>query len=214
MERKRGKLYIFTSYAPGAGKSYLMVQKAVEQADGRTVVIGFLNSEHRDMNQTMKDHGVKRLFRRRYSLKKLLKLEPDVVVMDELGMPGMNKDRKSFVYEDVDVLLEHGIDVYASANLKRFASLNPKFKEITGIGIRTTIPDRFLEEAEKIYFVDRETALMRLDFRKGKLFERERMQSGIMQKNFKLENLKVYRELCLDILKKGYGDRLEIYKRN
>lgn len=210
----RGKLYIFTGYAPGAGKSYLMVRKAVEQSDVKNVVIGFLNAEHRDVTQILKDHQIKKMFRKKYSLKKILELNPDIVVMDELGMWGLNKEKNSFVYEDVDELLENGIDVYVSANLKRFEELNPKFKDITGIRIKKTIPDRFLEEAEKIYFVDRQPELMRLDFRKGKLFDKERMQSGIMQKNFKLENLKAYRELCLEILCGSYGDKLEIYRRD
>ncbi len=214
MEKKRGKLYLFTGYAPGAGKSYLMVQRAVEQSENRKVVIGFLNSDHRDVAQILKDHHVKRMFRRKYSVKKVLEQHPDVVVMDELGMYGFNKDQKSFVYQDVEVMLEAGIDVYASANLKRFQSLNPKFKEITGIGIKTTIPDSFLNMAEAIIFVDREPALMRLDFRKGRLFERERMNSRIMQKNFKLDNLKAYRSLCLKILKESYREKLEIYQRN
>ena len=214
MDKERGNLYIFTGYAPGVGKSYQMVKKAVEQMETKKVIIGFLNSEHRDIAQMRKDYGIKKMFRRKYSISRIMEEHPDIVVMDELGMSLLNKERKSFVYEDVEELLDLGVDVYASANLKKFTSLNPLFKEITGIGIRKTIPDQFLEDAKKIYFVDRDPMLLRVDFVKGLLFEKEKMNSRIMQKNFKPDNLKAYRELSLKVLQEKYPEQLEIIERN
>lgn len=210
----KGKLYLFTSYAPGAGKSYLMVERAAQQkAKGKKIIIGFLNSDHRDIDEILKDHHVRRHFHKKYSLKKILELRPDLVVMDELGMRGKNRDKKSFVYEDIGILLEHGIDVYTSANLKRFEQMNPQFKKISGIGIRTTIPDIFLEKAHRICFIDRSPKQMREDFQSGLLFDPEEMTSKIMQKNFQPETLETYRNLSLELLKNRYPDKLEIYER-
>lgn len=211
-EKRKGKLTIFTSYTPGAGKSYYMVEQAAKS--GRKVLIGFLNSDHRSISKIIKDHGLKKIFRKKYSLSKIIDLNPDLVIMDEMGMSGYNKDRKSFVYEDILVLLNHGIDVYTSANLKRFHSINPRFHAITGIRIRKTIPDEFLEMADKIFFIDREPEKMMEDFAKGKIFTGKQAASGIMKKNFDEKNLIAYRNLSLEILKQNYGDRLEIYLRN
>ena len=210
----RGKLYLFTSYAPGAGKSYLMVERAVlQKAKGKRIIIGFLNSDHRDIDEILIDHHVRRKFHKKYSLRKILEFHPDLVVMDEMGMRGRNRDRKSFVYEDIEILLNHGIDVYASANLKRFEQMNPKFKQITGIGIRSSIPQHFLDIAYQICFIDYGPEQMRADFQSGILFDKEEMDSKIMQKNFQLETLKAYRSLCLEILEKQFAGKLEIYQR-
>lgn len=214
VEKQKGKLTIFTSYTPGAGKSYYMARQAVIAAEhGKKVVVGFLNADHRDISQILYDNGLKKLFRKKYSLKKIISLHPDLVIMDEMGMSGYNKDRKSFIYEDILTLLNCGTDVYTSANLKRFDSINPKFREITGIRIRKTIPDIFLDMADKIYFVDREPEKMIEDFRNGKIFTGKQAASSIMKKNFDRKNLEAYRELSLDILKQNYEKQLEIYER-
>ena len=55
------------------------------------------------------------------------------------------KDDKSFIYEDIEKILNAGINVYTSTNLKRFQNVNSSFKEISGIGVKKTIPIRFLE---------------------------------------------------------------------
>lgn len=210
INEKKGKLYLFTSYTPGAGKSYLMISKAMEEkAKARKVAIGYLNGSHRDIKKMLDDNGLDLSEKKRYSLERLIAENPDLVIMDELGARGKNK---RFVYEDVEVFLNAGIDVYTTANLKKFDSANPLFKQVTGIGIRRSIPDRFLEMAECIYFVDREPEWMMKDFRDGKLFGEKYMKSKIMQKNFQKETLINYRNISKNYLKK-YADKVKIVIR-
>ena len=195
-------LTIFTSYTPGAGKSYAMVEKAMEEkAKGRNVVVGFLHDGHRDVTKNLEDNGIKLDHQGRIRLKPddILKQNPDLVVMDEMGM---KVRQQGYVYDVVEMLLEKGIDVYTSTNLKRFASANPYFKEITGIAVKHTIPDRFLYMADEIYVIDRKPELMIKDFQSGKLFDETYMKSRIMQKNFRKETLTKYREISFAYLKK------------
>ena len=222
---ERGKLYIFTSYTPGAGKSYRMVATACEQED--QVVVGFLNSAHRDMTKLLKDCDVTIGDFSKYSVNGILAENPDAVIFDELGMLSRNKDSRrlrkkhgnhkskdeTFIYNDIDTILDAGINVYASANLKRFESANPVFKAITGIGVKTKVPDKYLEDADEIIFVDREPELMIADYKDGSLFVDKYMKSKIMQKNFLPETLTKYREASLEYLEK-YGDKVEVVKRN
>lgn len=207
-------LTIFTSYTPGAGKSYAMVQKAIEEkAKGRNVVVGFLHGGHRDITKILEDNGIQEGFSGKgMNLMEILAKNPDLVIMDEMGM----KVKKcGFVYDLIDEMLKRGVDVYTSANLKRFAGINPKFKEVTGIAIRNTIPDRFLYMADKVYFIDREPELMIKDFESGKLFDKRYMDSRIMQKNFKKETLEAYRNVSIEYLKhiKNSDIKLKIIKR-
>ena len=211
----KGKLYLFTSYTPGAGKTYLMLSKALEEVEkGKRVSLGFINSNHRDISNLLLEHGVKTKINRNYHIKRILKNNPQLVVFDELGMSKVNKDNpERFVYEDVKELLEKGIDIYASANLKRFSSLNPLYKQISGIGIRKTIPDYYLEMAEEIFLIDRRPELMQEDFNSRKLFSDKFNNSNIMRKNFTLEVLEQYRTLTYKILEK-YKDKLTVVQRN
>lgn len=207
---KKGKMILFTSYTPGAGKSYLMIAKAMEEkAKGKKVAIGYLNGSHRNIKKMLEDNGLDISEKKRYSLEELLAGKPDLVIMDELGARGKNK---RFVYEDVEIFLDAGIDVYTTANLKKFERVNPLFKEVTGIGIRRSIPDRFLEMAEYIYFVDREPEQMMEDFGDGTLFGEKYMKSKIMQKNFQKETLINYRNISKNYLKK-YADKVKIIIR-
>ena len=222
---ERGKLYIFTSYTPGAGKSYRMVATACENENN--VMVGFLNSAHRDMTKLLEDYDVAIGDFSRYSVNDILLKHPDAVIFDELGMVSRNKDSRrlrkksgqkkekydSFIYNDIDTVLDAGINVYASANLKRFESANPVFKEITGIGIKTKVPDEYLEKADDIIFVDREPEKMIADYEDGKLFVDKYMKSKIMQKNFLPETLEKYREVSLKYLKQ-FGDKVKVVYRS
>lgn len=193
-------LKIFTSYTPGAGKTYLMVSKAIEESrKGRKVVIGFLNAGHRDIGRTLKDNGIENFNKKGLNYDRIISSKPDVVVLDEMGM----KIRSGgFVYDRVKKLLDAGIDVYTSANLKRFSGISEKFKAVTGIRARTTIPDGFLEIAQEIYFIDRDPEKMAKDFEEGKLFNDKYKDSRIMKKNFEMNTLVQYRQVALECLRR------------
>ncbi len=221
-EMERGKLYIFTSYTPGAGKSYRMVATACERE--QAVMVGFLNSAHRDMTKLLKDYDVAIGDFSKYSVNGILAESPDAVIFDELGMMSRNKDMRrfrkkhgkkseTFIYNDIDTILDAGINVYASANLKRFESANPVFKEITGIGVKTKVPDEYLDKADAIIFIDREPELMIEDYNNGSLFVDKYMKSKIMQKNFLPETLTKYREASLKYLEQ-FGDKVEVVHRS
>lgn len=211
---KKGQLHIFTSYTPGAGKSYAMLQEAIKQKhNGKKLIIGLIYGKHRDISKLLIDNGIVGYKGGRYSLKKIIRMKPDLVVLDEMGVRGANADEKRFVYEDIDQLLDCGIDVYTSVNLKRFEKINPLFKEVTGLTVRTKIPDRFLENAERVYFIDRSPQAMQNDAKGENLFDENTMKSKVMQKNFNIDTLKAYRDLSIDYLKKNYNSKLEIIKR-
>ena len=206
----KGRLTIFTSYTPGAGKSYLMMSEAQKRKQqGKNIAIGFVNEEHRSssaLSLNPDNH-------RNYSLKKLLLQRPHIVLLDEMGMSGKNVDKRSFVYEDIHELIENGIDVYTTTNLKRFEGVNPLFKQVTGIGIRKTIPDSFLDKAYKICFLDRSPELMLQDFLEGKFFDEKYSDSKVMKKNFNIDVLRQYRDISIHFLKEKYPQKTVFLER-
>ena len=206
-------LKIFTSYTPGAGKSYAMLEKAMaEQAKGKKVLIGFLNGGHRNIELIKeKNHIDSAIYNGKgFSYKQILEEKPDIVVLDEMGMRSKNH---GYIYEIIELLLDNDIDVFTSINIKRFDSINPEFKKISGIGVKNMVPSKFLDMADEIYFIDRRPELMIRDFKNGNLFNKRYMKSGIMKKNFRRDILESYRKVSLEILKK-YGDKVTVVERN
>lgn len=206
-------LKIFTSYTPGAGKSYAMMEEAVKaNKSGKKVIVGFINQKHRDISALpfLEDENMRRQeIRRREHVEHIINEKPEIVVLDELGM---RIGKTTFVYNIAERFIKNNIEVFASANLKKFQEINPLFKEITGVGIRNTIPNRFIKGADEIFFIDREPELMERDFREGKLFGQKYMDSKIMRKNFQLDTLTAYREVSLNYLKKY--NNVKIIKRD
>lgn len=202
-------LKIFTSYTPGAGKSYAMMEEAMnESRNGEKVVIAFINKQHRDSskmpfeyNENVTIHPLKG----RESIEEIIEMKPDIVVLDELGM---RIGKHTFLYNVAESFIKNNISVLTSANLKRFEEVNPIFRSATGVGIKTTIPNRFIKGADEIIFIDREPELMIKDFKEGKLFGERYMNSRIMNKNFEENTLKTYREISLDYLEKYNNVRI------
>lgn len=206
-------LKIFTSYTPGAGKSYAMMEEAMnESRNGKKVVIAFINKQHRDSsempfecNENVTIHPLKG----RESIEEIIEMKPDIVVLDELGM---RIGKHTFLYNVAESFIKNNISVLTSANLKRFEEVNPIFRSATGVGIKTTIPNRFIKGADEIVFIDREPELMIKDFKEGKLFGERYMNSRIMNKNFEENTIKTYREISLDYLEKY--DNVRIIQRD
>lgn len=103
----------------------------------------------------------------RESIEEIIEMKPDIVVLDELGM---RIGKHTFLYNVAESFIKNNISVLTSANLKRFEEVNPIFRSATGVGIKTTIPNRFIKGADEIVFIDREPELMIKDFKEGKLF--------------------------------------------
>ena len=141
----------------------------------------------------------------RESIEEIIEMKPDIVVLDELGM---RIGKHTFLYNVAESFIKNNISVLTSANLKRFEEVNPIFRSATGVGIKTTIPNRFIKGADEIVFIDREPELMIKDFKEGKLFGERYMNSRIMNKNFEENTLKTYREISLDYLEKYNNVRI------
>ena len=205
------------SYSPGAGKSYFMLEKGAQQLKlGKKVLVGFLFERHRK-SDVDNIGGMKIEYNREkniYNISEILEEKPDVVLMDELGVSFKDKmGNVRFVYEDVERLIDEGIDVYTTVNLKKFQGINDEFKKLSGIGVRKQIPIKFLEMADKIFFIDRDEKLLIKDFNSNDLFRERYMKSKIMNKNFSEKTLEKYRKLSYKILE-NYKEKLEVIERN
>ena len=165
--------------AAGVGKTYRMLQEGQAEAEaGRDVVVGYLEPHGRIETESLAA-GLELVPRRRVhyrdtpleemDLSLILAREPELCLIDELAhtnAPGMEHEKR---YEDVEDVLDAGIDVFSTVNVQHLESLNDQVTQLTGTRVRETIPDAVLSAADEVVLVDvtPEALIARLQGRQG-----------------------------------------------
>lgn len=150
---RRGKHKIFVGMAPGVGKTFKMLEEAhLLKQEGIDVAIGLLET-HGRKETAEKAEGLeiiprKEMIRGEKSLTEMdvnaiLKRQPQLVLVDELAHTNIPGDGREKRYQDVEAILDAGIDVYSTVNIQHLESLNDIVARITGVVVRERIPDRF-----------------------------------------------------------------------
>jgi len=215
-----GQLKIFLGYAAGVGKTYAMLEAARQRKkDGRDVVAGYVESHGRSETDALLE-GVELLPRKqvRYmevvlpemDIDAVLARKPQIVLVDELAHTNAPGSRHEKRWQDVEEILEAGIDVYTTVNIQHFESLNDVVAQITGIIVRETVPDRLLDLAFEIKLVDisPEDLLQRLH--EGKIYIPDQAAKAI-EKFFRPGNLMALRELSLRRTAARVDDQMRAY---
>jgi two-component system sensor histidine kinase KdpD len=199
----RGRHKVFLGMAAGVGKTYRMLQEG--RADGRDVVIGVLETHGRAETAEQAD-GLEVLPRRtivyrdtpllEMDLPGILARAPALCLIDELAhtnAPGVEHVKR---HEDVEDVLEAGIDVFSTLNVQHLDSLNDQLAELSGVRVRETVPDKAVQRADEIVVVDvtPETLLERM--RAGKVYPEARIDAAL-NGFFRIENLIALRETAL-----------------
>ncbi|HEY4450622.1 MAG TPA: histidine kinase [Solirubrobacteraceae bacterium] len=209
MPDERGHLKVFIGMAPGAGKTYRMLQEAgIESDSGRDVVIGYLEPHGRAETVAQAD-GLELVPRRelRYrgapleemDLPAVLERRPELCLIDELAhtnAPGIEHEKR---FEDVRDVLEAGIDVFSTVNVQHLESLNDQITQLTGARVRETIPDEVLSMADEVVLIDVTPEALIARLRAGKVYPAERVPAALNH-FFKIENLAALRETALRVL--------------
>ncbi|WP_353929758.1 sensor histidine kinase KdpD [Okeanomitos corallinicola TIOX110] len=203
---KRGKHKIFIGMAPGVGKTYKMLEEghALKQ-EGVDVVIGLLET-HGRKETTEKAEGLEVISPKFWHRGDLMLPEmdtqgiinryPQLVLVDELAhsnVPGSSRQKR---YEDVEVILAAGIDVYSTMNVQHLESLNDLVARITGVIVRERVPDRILETANEVLVVDVTPETLQERLTEGKIYPPQQVQQAL-NNFFQRRNLIALRELAL-----------------
>ncbi|HEY9814058.1 MAG TPA: sensor histidine kinase KdpD, partial [Candidatus Sericytochromatia bacterium] len=203
---RRGKHKIFIGMAPGVGKTYRMLEEAHQlKQEGIDVVIGLLET-HGRKETAQKSQGLeiiprKEIGRGEITLTEMetdaiLARQPQLILVDELAhtnVPGSLREKR---YQDVEVILESGIDVYSTVNIQHIESLNDLVARITGVVVRERIPDRILDEANEVVVIDVTPETLEERLREGKIYAPEKIQQSL-NNFFQRRNLIALRELAL-----------------
>jgi len=202
----RGKLKIFLGYAAGVGKTYQMLEEAQElKRQGRDVVIGYFEP-HSRKDTIAKTEGLETIQRRKIDYRgaffeemdtdALLRRHPEICVVDEFphtNVPGSERLKR---WQDVQFLLDSGIDVFTTMNIQHLESLNDQIWQITGIRVRETIPDWVMQQADQVVMVDLTPRALLNRLARGVVYSQEKAQKAL-ENFFQESTLVVLREMAL-----------------
>jgi len=202
----RGRLKIFFGASPGVGKTYAMLEAArAKKAEGVDVVVGWVETHGRAETAALAE-GLERLsprevgYRgtrvREFDLDEALARKPALLLLDELAHTNAPGSRHAKRWQDAVELLEAGVNVYTTLNVQHLESLNDLVNRVTGVTVQETVPDRLLDDAEEVEFVDlpAEDLLKRLAA--GKVYLPDRAAQAV-RGFFRRGNLLALRELAL-----------------
>ena len=219
---RRGRHHVYLGMAPGVGKTYAMLLEARRlAAEGRDVVVGFVETHgRRGTAEAMGDLEVlpRRVFLRagreleELDTPAVLARRPEVVLIDELAhtnTPGSEREKR---WQDVQVVLSAGIDVMSTVNIQHFDSVAPLVEAITGAPVRERLPDRIIEEADRVELIDIAPEALRQRLASGAVYPRERAEQALRE-FFREGNLTALRELALRRLSTAVERNLEAYMR-
>lgn len=200
----RGSLKIFFGYAAGVGKTYSMLENARQaKTENREVVVGYVEPHGRPETeallagleilpfQEVKYRGVTL---REFDVDAALARHPELLLVDELAHTNFEGCRHAKRWQDVEEILEAGINVWTTLNVQHIESLNDVIGQITGIVVRETIPDRIFDAANDLELVDITPVELLDRLQAGKVYVLEQAQRA-MQRFFQKPNLTALREL-------------------
>jgi two-component system sensor histidine kinase KdpD len=220
-EKDRARLRIYIGAAPGVGKTYEMLQEAhALRARGLDVVIGYVETYgRRDTEALLKDLEIiprRKVEHRGVTLDEMdvdaiLRRCPQICIVDELAhtnVPGSRHDKR---YEDVLEILDAGIHVMTAVNIQHLETLNDAVARATGVRVRETIPDTFLDRADEVINVDVTVEELRNRLREGRIYRPEKVEQALAN-FFRKGNLSTLRELALRAVADEVGEKAASYR--
>lgn len=202
----RGKLKVFFGACAGVGKTFAMLQEAQRlRAQGLDILVGVVETHGRKETAALLE-GLATLPLRRiahrgrliqeFSLDDALARRPALILMDELAHSNAPGSRHPKRWQDVEELLEAGINVFTTVNVQHLESLNDVVSGVTGIQVRETVPDPFFDNADEVVLVDLPPDDLRQRLHEGKVYIGGQAERAI-EHFFRKGNLIALRELAL-----------------
>jgi two-component system sensor histidine kinase KdpD len=220
-DQERARLRIYIGAAPGVGKTYEMLTEArALKARGLDVVVGVVETYGRkDTEAQLHDLeiipkrkvGYRNVTLEEMDVEAIIRRQPQVCVVDELAHSNAPGSRRSKRYEDVLDLLEAGIHVMTAVNIQHLETLNDAVARATGVRVRETVPDTFLERADEVINVDVTVEELRNRLREGKIYKPEKVEQALTN-FFRKGNLSTLRELALRAVADAVGEKAATYR--
>jgi two-component system sensor histidine kinase KdpD len=219
---KRGELRVYLGAAPGVGKTFAMLAEGHRRLERGTDVVLACVATHGRRHTVEQIAGLPQIPAKSVTyrgvefeemdLQAVLDRSPHVALVDEFAhtnVPGSGPNEKR--WQDVEALLDAGIDVISTVNVQHLESLNDVVQEITGVGQNETVPDAVVRDAEQIELVDMTPEALRRRMAHGNIYPPEKVDEAL-DNYFRGGNLTALRELALLWVADQVEDGLQRYR--
>ena len=212
----RGRLRVLLGAAPGSGKTFAMLREGIDRrGQGEDVVVGFVEPHGRPRTiaavgslevvpRLVIDYHGRKL--EDMDLDAVIARHPQVVLVDELAHTNVAGMRHGKRWQDVEELRDNGIDVITTVNVQHLESIKDLVEHIAGIPVRETVPDRVLDGADEIQFIDISPEALRKRMRHGNIYPVEKVDTALTN-FFRPGNLAALREIALRLVAQNVGAR-------
>jgi K+-sensing histidine kinase KdpD len=215
----RGQLKVYLGATPGAGKTFAMLKEGRERKQrGEDVAIAFVETYGRARTEELLA-GLELIPRKRVpyrgtvleemDLDGVLERRPKIALVDELAhtnAPGSANEKR---WQDVEQLRDAGIDVISTLNVQHVESVNDVVEKITGIVQRETLPDRVLDLADEIQFIDISPEALRKRMKHGNIYRPDKVETALAN-FFRPGNLAALREIALRLVAQSMATSREV----
>ena len=203
---RRGRLRVYLGSAAGSGKTYAMLNEGHRrESRGTDVVVGYVETHGRSQTQAqLGDLEIvprKKVTYRGVTLEEMdteavIARHPKVALVDELAHTNVPGSKHVKRYQDVEEILDAGIDVVTTLNIQHLESLNDLVASITGVRVRETLPDWILDQADEVELIDISPYALRQRMKHGNIYPPERIDAAL-NNFFREGNLTALREIAL-----------------
>ncbi len=217
----RGQLRIYLGAAAGVGKTYAMLSEGHRRAErGADVVVAFAETHGRPQTAALIE-GLEVIPRKKLSyrgseweemdVEAVLARKPEIALVDELAHTNVPGSRHEKRWQDVDELLDAGIDVISAVNVQHLESVKDVVEQITGVPQRETVPDAVVRAADQVELVDMTAEALRRRMAHGNIYPPEKIDAALTN-YFRPGNLTALRELALLWLADKVDEGLQRYR--
>jgi len=203
---RRGKFKVYIGMSAGVGKTYRMLQEAHSLLrNGIDVKIGYIETHYRkethDLLEGLPIIPRRKLFYKGKELEELdvqavINLRPEVVIIDELAHTNIEGSKNEKRWQDVEEILDAGINVVSAVNIQHIESLNEQVKEITGVEVKERIPDSVIGQADEVVNIDLTADELIDRLKEGKIYDKAKIETALSN-FFKSDHILQLRELAL-----------------
>ncbi len=216
-----GQLRIYLGSAAGVGKTFAMLGEGHRRQErGADVVVAFVETHGRQQTADLlrgleviprARTGYRGTFFEEMDLDAVLARHPEIALVDELAHTNVPGSRNAKRWQDVEELLEAGIDVISTVNIQHLESLNDVVEKITGVPQRETVPDAVVRAADQVELVDMTPEALRRRMAHGNIYPAEKIDAALTH-YFRSGNLAALRELALLWLADKVDEGLQRYR--
>ena len=205
-KNKKGRLKIFFGYAAGIGKTYAMLESAhIEKEAGVDIVAGYIEPHARPETMRLingletispKEVVENNIVCHEFDIDAALLRKPETILIDEMAHTNADSCRHRKRYQDIEELLNAGINVYTTLNVQHIESIHDTIAGITGVTVRERIPDSMFDRANQIEMIDIQPEELINRLKQGKIYRTDRVENAL-NNFFSIENLTSLREIAL-----------------